>query len=960
MAIGSNRKTSRQKRVKRDYLKSAPPANNLHINRLGLGNKTPTTNTPGKATKNKLIFFKKFRKSKHQKSKSKFLLLRVLLILVVIGLVFLIALFLWFAKDLPSPNKLNGLDSAQTSRLYDRTGNTVLYEIYSDENRTLVDFKDMPKCIKDATVAIEDKDFYKHGAFSIAGIVRAFYYTIFKRSTQGGSTITQQYIKNAVLTNEVRLSRKIKELILAIEMEQVYKKDDILKLYLNEIPYGATAYGINSASRTFFNKSQMDLTLDECALLAALPQRPSYYSPYGEHTEQLVDRKNIVLQKMLEQGMISSEDAKRAQEVDTLAKISLQSNTSKTAPHFVEYVQSLLEEKYGVNTVTRGGLKIITTLDLNLQSYAETAINDNYANVLASGGSNAALVSANPRTGEVLSMVGSYDYNNPDFGGFNVATGYRQPGSSFKPLVYSALLRGNYGAGSIFYDLQTDFGGNYIPQNYSRKFYGAQSLRKVLASSLNIPAVKGFYMANPASAVDFINSLGLTNLSSNNAEDSYLPTALGGREVRLIDMVNAYSVLANEGKKSEQTYILKITDPSGKTLEEFRPESKQVLDPQISYILSDILSDNNARTSLGVFAVNNPLTLPDRKVAAKTGTTNDYKDAWTMGYTPELVTGVWSGNNDGSVMTVSASIVSAPIWNSYMRKALADKSKDWYTEPNGIQKLKLNALTGKKPAEGDSNVIEDIFPSWYKLEEDKNLAEVTIDKVSGQKATACTPDEAKSIIRAGKIMAEIPSSDPAFARWDAPVQAYGASLGLGGGGTIPVGVDSLHQCDDAKPSITISANSNLGNVVPVSVEVLGGTHALDHVDILVDGTIAGQISITTSGNYQTNLNISDAGTHNIQARVWDSALYHGDSGVISVTTSTGGPSGTINCANNNCSVIPSANNGGTITSVELFVNNSSVGIDSSAPYSWTGIYSAGDSVYAIIIDSSGVQAQVNL
>jgi membrane peptidoglycan carboxypeptidase len=395
--------------------------------------------------------------------------LKLYAIALLTGFLTLAAIFAWFAKDLPSPNKINAVASAQTTKLFDRTGEHLLVEIYGDKNRSIIEFNQMPKCIKDATVDLEDKDFYSQGAFSPKGLARAFSGILFKDPSKGGgSTITQQYVKNALLTDQRSYARKIKELILAIEIEQLYKKDDILKLYLNEIPYGSTAYGIQAASKQFFGIDAKDLSLSQCALIASLPQAPTYYSPYGQHKPALIAKRNRVIDLMMQQHHITQAQADAAKLEDNLAQLKpYNPYANVTAPHFVAYVREQLEEKYGVKAVEEGGLKVVTTLDLDKQRQAEDAIAKNMRSVRATGGSNAALVSEDPQTGQILAMVGSYNYGDPEFGSFNVADAPRQPGSSFKPIVYANLLKGNYGAGTTFYDVKTDFGGGYTPKNYS-------------------------------------------------------------------------------------------------------------------------------------------------------------------------------------------------------------------------------------------------------------------------------------------------------------------------------------------------------------------------------------------------------------------------------------------------------------------------------------------------------------
>lgn len=845
------------------------------------------------------------------------------------GCLMVAAVFAWFAKDLPSPNKINAIASAQTTKLYDRTGEHLLVEIYGDKDRSIIEFNQMPQCIKDATVALEDKDFYKQGAFSPAGLARAFTGVLVRdRSKGGGSTITQQYVKNALLTNEPTYSRKIKELILAIEIEQLYKKDDILKLYLNEIPYGSTAYGIQAASKQYFGKDAKDLSLSECAMLASIPQAPTYYSPYGTHKDALIAKKSRVLDLMVAQKYISQSEADAAKQVNDLANLKpYNPYANVTAPHYVQYVRELLEDKFGVKKVNEGGLKVITSLDYDKQKQAEEAVASGMTAVRANGGSNAALTSANPKTGEVLTMVGSYDYNDAEFGSYNVAVARRQPGSSIKPIVYSNLFKKNWGPGSTMYDVQTDFGGGYKPQNYTRRFYGVQSARTSLASSLNIPAVKALYIGGINEFMGTAKDMGITTF--DRSTDEYgLSLALGSGEVKMVDMANAFSVLADNGVKHDQVYWLKITDSQGKTLDELKPDrdkGKEVLDPQVASEITSILSDNNARCSLGVFTCNNPLTLGGRPVAAKTGTSEDYKDAWTLGYTPSIVTAVWAGNNDNKPMTQAASIISAPIWNKYMQAALKDSPVEQFNQANGLKQVTLDANTGKSPTAATKKTRTDIFASWFSLTKADGEQKGTIDVVSGKLATECTPQAAKQEISGSSMTAEIPSSDPSFNRWNPPVAALARSLGYSSGGSIPTERDDIHQCGDTPPSVSVSANSSGSGNVQITANIVGGRFAVNRVEFYRDGN---QISSQNVGGGGA-VSIQDtpgSGVHSYFAKVYDAGLYSSQSNSVSVNVSSNSNSYNLNCTPpKSCTLTGS----GSFTAT-LYINGNAVAGPSSS------------------------------
>lgn len=800
-----------------------------------------------------------------------------------VGFVIILAVFLWFGKDLPNPNKINAKLGGQTTKFYDRKGETVLYEVYGDKNRSLITFDQMPENVKHATIAIEDKDFYKHGAFSVFGIGRAFTGVILRTNRGGGSTITQQYVKNALLTDQRTLSRKIKELILAIEIEQRYSKNDILKLYLNEIPYGSQAYGIETASKTYFNKPAKQLTLDEAAMLAAMPQAPSYYSPYGPNTDALIARKNLVLKRMEQQGYITATQRDEAIKTDTLAKVQPRQSrmAGVIAPHFVLYAQDQLSEKYGELKVTEGGLKVITTLDLDKQKAAEESVAAGMKNVRALGGSNAALTSADPKTGQILAMVGSYDFSDPNYGAVNVATSKRQPGSSFKPFAYATLFGKNYGPGTTIYDVQTDFGGGYVPKNYSNRFYGVQSIRTALDGSLNIPAVKALYMAGIGETIKTAEKMGITTL--NRGIDNYgLSLVLGSGEVKQVEMVNAYESFANGGLHYESTPILKVTDPNGKVIEDnTKPKTpSKALDPQVAYLIANTLSDNSARAY--IFGTNNPLTIPGKTVAAKTGTTTDYRDAWTMGFTPNIVTGVWAGNNDNAPMTSEAANIAAPIWNSYMRKVVTTDTP--FTKPNGIQTVTLDATTGRLATDKTTKKRTDIFPSWYKAPT-ASSSDIKIDKVSGKEATECTPPLAIDSSSAGSVWPEIPLGDPSYGRWDAGVFNglgfhYGATTGGSGG------KDDKHSCSDVKPTAGLTVTGSNGSYT-FKATATSGTFAATKIEIKLDGQIIGTKDINGNDSYTLVYNVTEPGSHKVQATVIDAGYYSDDSPSETVTGGTG-------------------------------------------------------------------------
>ncbi len=624
----------------------------------------------------------------------------------------------WLARTLPDPNRLSEREIPQSTKIFDRTGENLLYEIHGNEKRTLVTLDEIPDYVKQATISIEDKNFYKHKGFSLWAIFRTMVTNIIKHRKAGGSTLTQQFIKNSVLSSEKTYTRKLKEIILAYKLEQRYSKDEILQMYLNEIPYGSTAYGIEAASQKYFGISVKDINLAQAAVLAALPQAPTRYSPYGSNKDLLMARQKYILDLMRKEGYITKEQEEEAKNTEIVFSPP---TTNIKAPHFVMYVKEILSQMYGEKMIEQGGLKIYTTLDLYKQEIAERIVKEyTEKNKEKYNATNASLVSIDPKTGEILAMVGSKDYFDDEIDGqVNIATSKRQPGSSMKPLVYAAMFSKGYTPDTILYDVITNFSNDknkpYEPHNYDNKEHGAVTVRKALAGSLNIPAVKAIYLAGINNVLDLANELGYTTLDDR---DRYgLSLVLGGGEVKLLEHTNAYSAFAREGLIRPPKAIIKILDNNGKTIKEF-PNKKEgrVLDPKIARQINDILADNNARAY--AFGVKNWLTLGSRPIAAKTGTTNDYRDAWTIGYTPSLVTGVWVGNNDNTKMKKGAAggTVAAPIWHDYMKEVLGDTPIEYFKKPEKI-------ITNKPVLDGKA----------------AEPVKILIDKASGLLATEYTP-----------------------------------------------------------------------------------------------------------------------------------------------------------------------------------------------------------------------------
>ncbi|MFH0937561.1 MAG: PBP1A family penicillin-binding protein [Candidatus Daviesbacteria bacterium] len=641
-----------------------------------------------------------------------FLILGTILV-IIIGVIL-------FATQVPSPEELSNRDVASATKIYDRNGE-LLYDIFKNQNRTPIKLSDVPDSVKNATIAIEDKDFYKHQGFSPLGILRsAFNLVVHRKVEGGGSTLTQQLVKNALLSPERSVIRKIKEFILAIQVERSYSKDQILEMYLNEIPYGGTAYGIEAATNLYFGKHASELTLAEAALLAGLPQRPSVYSPYGTHPELSKQRQAEVLRRMVEDGYITHDQAEAAKKVD-LSYRTAQNEIGFKAPHFVLYVKQKLIEQYGDKVVEQGGLKVTTTLDFDLQEEAQKIVKDEVEKLKDYNADNAAAVVLNPKDGQILALVGSKDYfaiSEPegcDEGktctfepNVNAALSERQPGSATKPITYSKALQKGYTASTILVDVKTEFPGGdqptYIPVNYDGQYHGPVQVRYALGNSYNIPAVKMLAMVGVKNVMDLGFRMGLSTWepTEENVNSVGLSLTLGGREVRLLDLTSAFGVLANSGVRQEPISILKVTDAKGKTLYEYREsEGTKVLEPEIAFIISNILADNGARSA--AFGSNSILNISGKTVSVKTGTTDEKRDNWTIGYTSSTVVGIWVGNNDNSKMnpTIASGVTGAsPIWNKIMKAALEGKDDEKMNQPDSVSYMDIDGLMGGKPKDG--------------------------------------------------------------------------------------------------------------------------------------------------------------------------------------------------------------------------------------------------------------------
>ena len=685
---------------------------------------------------------------------------------VVVGIFICIFLFLgmlaaWASVvSIPSIDNFENRQVAESTKIYDRTGNVVLYDVHGNVRRTAIPLSEISPYVQKASVAIEDAEFYTHHGVRPLAILRAVWTDITTgHAKEGGSTITQQVVKNALLTTDKTIVRKLKEIILAIRLERLYSKDKILETYLNENGYGGTVYGVQEAAQYFFGVDAKDVDLAQGAYLAAIPQAPTHLSPYGTHRDELDQRKNLVLQRMKESGFITQSEYDQAHSEMVQFKDELTAGIK--APHFVFYVRDYLENKYSADVVEKGGLRVITTLDYDLQQKGEEIVKT-YAkkNEKNFNASNAGLVAIDPKTGQILTMVGSRDYFDKTIDGMvNVTTSERQPGSSFKPFVYATAFEKGYTPDTVVFDLQTQFSTAcdaqdvasdtppcYSPSNYDGTFKGPLKLRDALAISENIPAIKVLYLAGIQDSIKTAQDLGITTLG--NADRYGLTLVLGGGEVNLVEMTGAYSVFANDGVRNPPTAILRVEDKDGTILENFENKSVQVIDPQIARLMNDVLSDNNAR--IPEFGADSPLYFKGYDVADKTGTTNDFRDTWIIGYTPSFAAGSWAGNNDNSPMVKKiAAFIVAPMWHEFMTYALQKYSSpsDAFTrpapEPNPDELPPvLRGEWNANPAQGVHDILY-----WLRKEAPR----------SGQPGN---------------------TNDSQFTRWDYPVQLWAAAGGI--------------------------------------------------------------------------------------------------------------------------------------------------------------------------------------
>ena len=821
----------------------------------------------------------------------------VMIIAVVIGIG---GAFAYYRKDLDAirPEELAKRVQTTVTKYYDRRGpaaepqGSLLWEDKGDgDYKLVVNGKDIAPLMKKATVAIEDKDFYKHGGVSVAGITRSLVNNANGGSTQGGSTLTQQLVKQVFFSDESHergiagVPRKIKEIILSIEVERMYNKDQILDLYLNESPYGGRRNGVQSAAKTYFNKDAKDLTLSEASLLAGIPNQPGLYDPYNvAGHDALLARQHKVLDAMVEQGDITKAESDAAKAEPVLDRIQPQSSqfSNIKAPHFVQMVRSQLEAELGKATVGQGGLTVTTTLDQGIQTSLEKSFdamfnkdNPKYRGTPESAGfTNGAATVEDTQTGQILALQGSRDYNYPGFGQDNASTAFIQPGSTVKPFVFAELMaqkddasKNIYGSGTIVPDTKTTFPGNYTPNNADRGFRGNISIRSGLALSRNIPAIKAMNIAGVQPTLDLMRAAGNKSYCTQGPDQQVgLASAIGGCGTRQIDHINAFSTLARQGAYKPYATVLSVTNSQGEKLKSWTdPAPKQVIDPQVAYILADILTDDNARA--GLYGRNFPGLVVDGgrvKTATKTGTSDvdgKAKDIWVMSYSPALTMGVWLGNPDTRPLRSGNSSLPATIINDVMTFAHQEvykpqgkwKQGDWYTQPGGIQKIG-----------------NELFPSWYNKNAAQKTAKVAFDKVSKKKATNCTPAGAIEQIDV------IESTDPISKK-----KIIVAPNGYDGSKD-----DDVHQCGDPEPGVTVSASGcKVGIPCAITVNVTQGKHSLASLNFKAGGATIDSRSIGSPGSYTTNHTFTAAGAQTIGATVQDSAYYTADFSVsIDVTS----------------------------------------------------------------------------
>ncbi len=812
--------------------------------------------------------------------------LKLLGVGVIILAIFIAALFAYYRRELDafSPDQLAKSVQTTVTKYYDRNG-ILLWEDKGDENYKIVVESDaIAPVMKQATIAIEDKDFYKHGGISVTAIIRAGVTNLTGGEVSGASTLTQQLIKQVFFaqdsqSNRLDIGRKLKEAILSIEVERMYTKDQILALYLNEVPYGGRRNGVESAAKTYFGVSAKDLNVAQAALIASIPQNPSYYNPYTltpQATKDLIERQHLVLDDMVDQGYIKKEQADEAKKIpilDTL-KPEIGDDENMKAPWFVIAVRDQLRDKFTPKVVGEGGLTVKTTLDWRIQERAQNAISANFQYALKLNANNMALTAIDVPTGQILAMVGSHDFSDKSLGATNATLSNLSPGSSIKPFIYANLFKPqegqNWGAGSILVDQNIKSWVNQDIQNYDGKFRGPMTIRRALGESRNPPAVEAGQFGKPEAAIQTVKDVGDRYYCDNV---DYGPTfAIGTCGVNEVQHTNAFATLARQGVYKPEAYVLEVKNAQGQTLTQWKDDqSKNVLDPQITYMLSDILSDDGARSgTFGPRAAG--FNVPGVKTATKTGTTDDgaghAKDGWMMSYTPRMAVGVWTGRNDNGHLSNLGSTANANVTSDVQKFAHTEifakdgswKANDWFLKPSGLQTLTVNGKT-------------DLFPSWYKKPTNADGEKIVFDKVSKKRATDCTP-------AAAKIELQVPVfEDPVTKK-----KVYTAPDGYDTEGN-----DDLHKCDDIHPFASVTVTGAPSKNVVINATVNQGTFPLSSASVAVDGQVISTQPVSSSGALTpVPYTFTTSGSHTVTVTVTDTGMYDGTASTTKTIASTGG------------------------------------------------------------------------
>lgn len=914
---------------------------------------------------------------------------------IISGFLLLVGLFAYFRKDLPNLHDIAGASLPGSIQYYDRTNTTLLWEDFDAVKRIPVEEKNISQFVKDATIAIEDKDFFKHGGFDVRGIVRAAWNNVFGGSggTQGGSTITQQLVRlTQGVGKEQTYTRKIKELILSVELERSYSKKEILGGYLNTAPYGNVQYGVETAARDYFEKSAKDLTLEESAFLAAIPKSPSFYSPYGPNfnPEALVGRQHYILDLMEQQGMITKQQRDDAKKIDILTKYKepKQKFAGIKAPYFVLAAKEQLEARFTEQTVKRGGWRVITTLDLNLQNIADEEVQKGLVQVRRQGGDTAAFVAEDVKTGQVVAMVGGADFNDPDHGEFNFARTHLPPGSSFKPYDYTALIEHttNFGAGSVLYDSLGPVdgypcttgprkGGNCL-LDYDFRFPGPLTLRYALGGSRNVPAVKAMLIAGIDKTMETAHNLmttyttdgkpdpnrgrykcfrpdleDISNAKPTDETQCYASSAIGdGAYLKLDEHVHGFATLSRNGVNLPQTYILKIQDAASKTIDEWKPsKGNQAVRADTAYIVSDMLADPNAS-----YFSRKPHRFNGHKFSLKTGTTNDTKDGLLMGYSPQYSAGVWVGyHNRRIAMRGFMETMTQPIWQGWMNRVHESLQPEERPRPASVKTLAAYVVrTHVGVGSVEPSPSTDLYPDWYKQTKRTTSTKRTIDVVSNKLATDCTPARARKEVT------------------DTAADVFSGDRFVNPGGTTE-GSDDIHKCDDVKPSISITSSpSSCSGSCTIGVSVAAGTHALSSsqfngtINVIIDDQIVQSYSAPSAGGYSLTFSYSGSGDKTVSAEIVDSVLYDDRDSVTIEFGGGGGGSLALDTASASGTTTKFKWSGGTGTvTVYKASNNQALcsGNNPSDDDCQTGILNApvGTAVYAK--DSSGnVSSQVTV